>query len=521
MFRNNLTGMRRNLWPLLLALGALLFYLFTLAPTVLWGDDAFFQRTAYTGGLRPDGGGHWLWLQIARLFVQIPIGDVAYRSNLLSAVAAACTLFVLYAAAREAGLRWDGATVTVISMAVGHTFWMHAVRAEVYTLFTLFVALHIWLWARWQRRERSDEGGLLGGQRPLYAGAALFGITLLAHQMAVFLAVSWSLLVLARSETLRRVHLAKATAFLLLGLLPFLAAIHVQIMVATTASWPEAILLYFTHAGADFGPSLLNFSIANLPGDITNWLAFTILHFASPAIILIVWGIQHRLRHGVSPFWIAVLTFYGIDVLFSISYRVNDWFVFLLPGYVALSLFCGAGWQLARRTIWSRRTRVEEEIYGRVVVAACIVALVATPITAYYVAPRVLVALDINPMDVRTLPGRDPNHYFLWPGKAGYKGARQYGEQTLGALPRGATLIADHTPHETLRYMQDVVGMRPDVRLIAIEPDDDLGELIEALPADAAVFLADSNPAYYNLRSIPEATLAAHGTFFRIDLPAQ
>ena len=92
---------------LLLGVAALVLYVGTLAPTVLWGDDAYFQRTAFTGELPPDGGGHWLWLQAAQFMVHLPwgdgatgdgaigdiaIGDIAYRTNLLSAIAAAGTV---------------------------------------------------------------------------------------------------------------------------------------------------------------------------------------------------------------------------------------------------------------------------------------------------------------------------------------------------------------------------------------------------------------------------------------------
>lgn len=521
MLRKSLSGMRRILWPLLLALAALLFYVLTLAPTVLWGDDAYFQRTAFTGELRPDGGGHWLWLQIAQLFVQLPFGDVAYRINLLSAVAAACTIFVLYAAAREAGLRRDGATVAVVSLAVGHTFWMHAVRAEVYTLFTLFVALHLWLWARWRPGRASARNGLLQGSRPLYVGAGLFGITLLAHQMALFLALGWGLLVLAHSASLHRTYLTKATTLFTLGMAPFFAVIYGQIIAVEHVSWLRAIQLYFTHAGSDFGPSFLNFTLASLPGDVGKWLAFTILQFGGPAILLLAWGMTDRLRGRLSPFWLALFAFYGSDALFSMSYGVNDRYVFLLPGYVALALFCGVGWQSARKEMSSRWAWMARKRAERLAMAVCILILAATPVAAYYLAPRVMVALDSNPMEIRRLPGRDPNHFFLWPGKGNYVGARQYGEQTLAALPRGATLIADHTPFETLRYLQEVEDMRQDVLLIDIEPEDDLGELLESLPDDATIFLADSNPAYYNLRSIPEVTLAARGPLYRLDLPAQ
>jgi SAM-dependent methyltransferase len=74
---------------------ALAFYISTLAPTVLWGDDAFFQRSAFDGTLPRDGGGHWLWFMLARAIVHILPGEVAYKVNLLSALAGTATIVIL------------------------------------------------------------------------------------------------------------------------------------------------------------------------------------------------------------------------------------------------------------------------------------------------------------------------------------------------------------------------------------------------------------------------------------------
>src|SRR5512135_3620943 len=104
--------------------GIFLFYLATLAPTVLWGDNAFFQRSAFEGILKSDGGGHWLWLQFAQLFAALPVGSIAYRVNLLSAVAATVTLIFLSGAMRAIGLSWSSAIVACVCLAVSHTFWM-------------------------------------------------------------------------------------------------------------------------------------------------------------------------------------------------------------------------------------------------------------------------------------------------------------------------------------------------------------------------------------------------------------
>jgi hypothetical protein len=136
--------------PLALLAAALLFYLLTLAPTVLWGDDALFQRVAWEFRRAEVGLDHRLWLHLARLFTYLPLGDVAYRVNLLSAAAAAGTVLLLYLAGRGLGLSAPAAGVAAAVLAVSHTFWSQAVRAEVYTVMTLFMAGQLALWFAWR-----------------------------------------------------------------------------------------------------------------------------------------------------------------------------------------------------------------------------------------------------------------------------------------------------------------------------------------------------------------------------------
>src|SRR5437016_5822821 len=68
----------------------------TLAPGLLWGDDAELQRMAWTGAERSDAHGHPLWLALARILARISIGSIAWRTNVLSAVCAAVAVGVLY-----------------------------------------------------------------------------------------------------------------------------------------------------------------------------------------------------------------------------------------------------------------------------------------------------------------------------------------------------------------------------------------------------------------------------------------
>lgn len=483
--------------PLVIALLAFLLYLLTLAPTVLWGDDAYFQRTAYEGTLQADGGGHWLWFQLARLFIHLPVGDVAYRVNLLSAVAAALTIFGIYHAAREIKLSPGAALVTAVSLAVAHTFWMHAVRAEVYTIFTLWMVVEIWLWAKW-----SSTSTL-----PIEVAAFLFGFGLLSHQMAILLLPAWGLLLWWQRSWLSTKVLMRLFVFFVAGIAFFLAVVQNQIKAPTLVG---SLIQYFTHSGRDFSASFFDFSLAALPLDLALWLAFLGLQFAGVAGILGLWAIIHATRRPAQlpKSWYAIAAIYAVSVFFALSYRVNDQFVFYLPSYVAFALMAGLGWDFAAQERgWLRRPAIQ---------GLLLLLLVAIPPLVYTISGSTLAALGVNPLGIRSLPGREPNTFFLWPGKAGYYGAAEYGREALEALPDGSYLIADHTPYETIRYYQSVEKMRPDVTIIKIEAEEDLAPILHAIPATSPIFLADNDPRYYNLTNMPELLLNQSGVVYQL-----
>jgi hypothetical protein len=128
-------------------------------------------------------------------------------------------------------------------------------------------------------------------------------------------------------------------------------------------------------------------------------------------------------------------------------------------------------------------------------------------------------ALDFNPLAIRELPGRDPLYFFLWPPKQGYYGAADYGRAALEVVPARGHVLASHTPYQTLRYFQVVEGLRPDVNAVKVEPDDDLGRLVQTMPEGAAVFLADNDRRYYDLDSIARFRLEPAGVLYRLILP--
>src|ERR671910_706029 len=80
---------------------SLLFYLRTLAPTVLYYDPTAFpdsvvlQIQAIVLGI-PHTTGYPTWVMLTHLFTYLPFGDLAYRTNLSSTVYAAAAVLLVY-----------------------------------------------------------------------------------------------------------------------------------------------------------------------------------------------------------------------------------------------------------------------------------------------------------------------------------------------------------------------------------------------------------------------------------------
>src|SRR6186997_2210684 len=168
-------------------------YVRTLLPGVSFGDWAEAEMIpSRLGILHPTG--YPLYSLIGTLFSLIPVGSVAYRANLLPAVAFA------------AGL----------ALAFTGTIWQEATFSEMNGLHVFIVALLLHRALVW-REERRD--------RDLLLGALLGGLCVSNHGLAITVVPIVILFVLAdarREIKARPMLLVKAGAVFALGLLPYL-----------------------------------------------------------------------------------------------------------------------------------------------------------------------------------------------------------------------------------------------------------------------------------------------------------
>ncbi len=179
---------------------ALAFYVVTLSHTVFWWDSGELSANANVLGIahRP---GFPLYVIFAHIFGLIPFGSYFYRINFISAAAAAVTLGIagyiwaqLVTTRLKATSSWETlAPVAIALVALGgtYTYWIQAVRAEVYAPNILLIALLLACAWRFERDSQMDSPA---AGRWFLAAAFLSGLGMGMHH-ATFASVLPSFLV--------------------------------------------------------------------------------------------------------------------------------------------------------------------------------------------------------------------------------------------------------------------------------------------------------------------------------------
>jgi hypothetical protein len=435
---------------LLLASGAL--YAFTLAPTLLWGDDAMFQRALAQGTLT----NHPLWGVLARLFARVPVGDLAFRANLASAVYAVGAVGFLFLATLTLSGNVRAALAAGAVLAVSHTFWLEAVRAEVYTLHMLLFLGGLWAFFCWRQTRH-----ILW----LVLGLLLWGVGTLNHLLLTMALPGGLWLILsALSPAARRKTLVFAPLAALGGVL-LLYSLYPAFLTDVVPGAARVVLATF-----NLSPSRLAMHL-------------TVLAYQFPMLgLLAIPGFVHLWRRdravAVSLCLMAVLT-----AAFASTHSILESYVFYMPvfGLIALCVGVGVGVVTAR---WPS---------GRWLAVGLI--LIALQVGLYRVTPMVVDRIAPGIIPSRDLPGRRASTFFLWPPKRGYLGARQFAEDTLDSLPADAMLIADWTIFAPLQYLRDVEGQRRDVLVVQVDP---IGmQTIRKNQGRRPLFLVNADPRYY------------------------
>jgi hypothetical protein len=431
---------------LLLGCASLLLYVKTLAPTLLMADAAEFQLACYTLGIAHPTGYPlylilgWLWSHL------VPLGDAAYRVNLLSAAFAASAVALAYPLVLQVlrgafrvpqqTLLRAAAIVATITLAVSRTFWSQALRAEVYALNSLFVVATLLLLLQWAHSRSS---------RTLQAAALVCGLSLTHHvTMALFLPAILIFVWLTDRSVFRSPRVT-GTLLLLVALpqalylyIPWRAPLTPYLYVHLAPG--RTLELYENTPRGFFGfltaemfrgelghqaPVLERLSLAATQLLIQFGLAGVTLGVLGVVKLAVPWAGQLSRR------LLALLGLcYAALVGFTLFYHIGDIEVLYTPSYIIFAVCFAVG------TAWLLEVTRTRRFGAYVVVGLC---ALLPAMSLWYTYPKVDRSADYQ--------------------------ARAWAEGILSQpLPEGAILVSnDRNEITPLLYLQQVEGVRPDL----------------------------------------------------------
>ena len=482
-------------------------YLLSAPRNVMLDDDGYFILAAWFGGVAHPPG-YPLYTLIAGLFAHLPLGSVAFRVHICSAVLGALACAVLWALSLRLTRSRLAAWIAALSYGCSGEFWSQATVAEVYSLNAFLFFLLLWL---------CTDPDLKGPRRneantTVQWIAGIFGLSLSNH---------WPLMVLSA---------------------PALAA----------AAWPHRLVL-----SARPSSLLLPFCLGLLPyawmvfrsqlseiafyGPIENWNAFW-FYLSREAYRAIdhslIAGWEEKLRYAGFALAEAARQFGWLGTLLGLIGLIVQWRVLprpwcwaLLLGFsgstLVLAAMLGFDWDLLHRHTFQQYPLVAYGILAIWVAlgARALVGSIRSAVPGMRPSPVLPWALGVLLVASVWLQ-HAPAHY-----RAGDHWAADFAGTLLESLAPDSTLFTfgDYGTGP-LAYLNLVAGVRPDVRIFNVSGQLFSNRLVAPRGASAETSAAIINtfierqhaPVYYNLILPHRFGIVAHGLFYEVgrDLPA-
>ena len=493
-------------------------YLSTLSPTVGEADSFEFQVVSYTLGVAHPTG-YPLYILLGKLFTLLPIGNVAYRVNLISPLFASLAVICLYLCLVRLTQHRAASLLATLTFAFSRTFWSQAVIAEVYTLNAFFVALVFYLLWKASSWLKPGAGKLLV--------AFVYGLSLTNHLTMALLApaiaiyalltgvwTKWEKPGFSLKSASRGIENASNCAYF--GCKGFKNLVSdrfpgfVQSPMLTKRHFFTNLKRVLITVGLFFlGLSVYLYIPLRWPalhgrpmalGEFANWvlgsrfrgalhwdawlkaperyliLARLLLEqYGRVGLILgllgLVWLFTKRRREAI-----LLLAAYVAYFIYGLSYYVPDISAFIIPAHLIFALWIGAGlyplWRLASGKLQAGKF------------APCFLLLAA-------LLPLNLVWTNLPQVDM---------------SRHGWE-AYRWGQYVLGLdLPQGAAILADSEKIAPLYYLQRVEGIRPDLDIIVMGDEAGYRQQLETrLAQGQPIYLARYLPGLegrFHLRSL-------------------
>lgn len=422
-------------------------YLATLSPGLSYASpdgNELITICATLGLAHPTGYPLYTWL--GKAFTLLPIGSVAYRVNLMSAVLGAGGVALLYSIVRLVARFRAVALAGALFFAFSRTFWSQAVIAEVYAPNLFWVALTLLLFLLWAERE---ETGRSGSGRFLLLGALALGLSLGTHLSNLGFIPAYGLFLLLVNPRFFRRPLPLVGAAGLFALaclqylwLPYKGTNLTDAMMRGMA--PTTWQGFYNYTLGAFPQMKFAFSLPQIPERIVLYLDLLRQNVGVAGILLGLYGLAEMLWRRTAHFYLLV-GMYLVHVFFFIQYRAFDLDVFFIPAHFLYVIAIGYG--IAR--LFAHLQRLGRRIPrrgGRAALAGLAVLVLVGAVAAQ-------VAGNYATVD-----------------RSGDTAVEDFYRNVFVMLPQGSVLWGQGGVFgHDMFYFRLVEGLRPDVRMPALE----------------------------------------------------
>jgi hypothetical protein len=475
-------------------------YIFTCAPAILWQDSGRFVYRIWHNDIQDKLGlalSHPLYILIGMAAKYVPLGDLAHRVNLLSAVFGAVTVANVFLLLRL----WLGknlpAVIAAITLALSHTFWFYSNIAEIYTLYTALLTGELIMLLRYMQ---SSKVGYL------YWLGLLNGLAIANHMFASIPLLCYGVLfvVLLLKKRIGFGHLAVVVFFWVIGAAPYEYLIIKNII--RSGDFTGTILSAVF--GSGWQRAVLNTSLSLKM--VKENILFLLLNFPTPNLLFLFVGLFGLYKYcSAKAFSSLVLVLSVLFFLFAFRYTVPDRYVFFIPFYCMASVLVGLGVYVAHKRISSR------------IFAYLVLIFAFLPIPVYAVVPAIAERTGYSLGTKRELPYRNGYRYFLCPWKTGYRGADRFANEALASVENNAIIYADDTAAYPLLYTQQVGEKRRDVKIVSNLDSSEGAPILDentvaGLMRDSALYVVSPVKGYCLSFLLANYDFAKSGVLWRV-----
>jgi len=417
-------------------------YIWGLAPTIYWRDSPEFITAVHLLGISHPAGSP-MYTLLAKPLTFLPLGSIALRVNLFSALCGALTISLLFSLLYELlpeSLPWVrlcAALSGALFLLLSESFWRFSEVAEVYTLQNCLLVVLITLLVK----ARQTRTGTQPPHMALYwLFAFLYGLSAGVHATMAFFAPAFLVFLgLTEPRMLRGKSCAFLAFFFLLGFAVYLY-LPIRSLSDPALDWgdTETFRQFLIHI-TDRKDAPMHFELPwpKMPYQIRLYLAHVGNEFSTLGVALGLLGCIYLFYREKSLGLLLCLVFLG-----NVGFFIRTWksaFGFL-PSFVILSLWIGFGVHACLTLLATLYQRHDIRI-PRMAVSACLVGGIVITLSQTF-SRHVNVA-----------------------SQSGNYSTELYGKQLFEQLPLDAVFFSEYSWFPLL-YLQQVEQRRPDLTLL-------------------------------------------------------